>query len=153
MSWRSGIDVLSFGLTKNGGIAAEAVICFDRSIAEEFAYRRKRAGHLWSKHRFLAAQWVALLTDDLWLKNASHANTMAKRLAEGFAKIPGIQMPWPTEANEVFPVLPDLVKESFKDGCVGFYDWPALPNMARFVTHFDTDPSDVERTLDLAAMT
>ena len=68
--WRAGVDCLSFGLTKNGGIATEAVVMFDQGMAQQFAFRRKRAGHLWSKQRFLAAQWLALLKDDLWLLNA-----------------------------------------------------------------------------------
>ena len=149
LSWRSGVDVLSFGLTKNGGIAAEAVIFFNKELGDQFGYRRKRSGHLWSKHRFLAAQWLALLGDNLWRENAKHANSMARKLAEGLMKIPNVQLPFETQANEVFPVLPHEVRKAFSEAGVGFYDWPNLPQMVRFVTHFQTDPSDVEQVLNL----
>ena len=106
LSWRAGVDGLSFGLTKNGGIATEAVVVFDPALKQQLAYRRKRAGHLWSKQRFIAAQWLALLSDELWRQNARHANAMAHRLAQGLASHSTIDMPWPVEANEVFPVIP-----------------------------------------------
>ena len=151
LTWRAGVDCLSFGLTKNGGIATEAVVMFDRALAEQFAYRRKRAGHLWSKQRFLAAQWLALLTDDLWLANAEHANTMAGQLAGGFADRADIKLPWPVEANELFPVIPAALRQSLREAGLEFYDWPAQPDMARFVTHFATEPQDVARALEVIA--
>ena len=102
LTWRAGVDALTFGATKNGAIAAEAVVFFNDRFSEDFAYRRKRAGHLWSKHRFLAAQFDAFLAGDLWLDNARHANALAARLASGLSQLPGVTLPWPTEANEVF---------------------------------------------------
>ena len=153
LTWRSGIDCLSFGLTKNGGIAAEAVVMFDQAMAEQFAFRRKRAGHLWSKQRFLAAQWLALLKDDLWLSNARHANAMAQRLATGFTTHPSIELPWPVDANELFPVIPDHIRVRFREAGLEFYDWPAQSDMTRFVTHFATDPKEIELALEIIAST
>ena len=150
LSWRSGVDVLSFGLTKNGGMAAEAVVLFDGAQAEEFAYRRKRAGQLWSKHRFLAAQWLALLANDTWLANARHANAMAQKLAEGLASIQGVTLPWPVQANELFPILPPPLRQRLIDAGVSFYDWPGIDGMVRLVTHFATDPAEVDRLLTIA---
>ena len=88
LTWRSGVDVLSFGASKNGAMAAEAVVFFDKSLAAEMPYRRKRGGHLFSKMRFLAAQFDAYLKDELWLRHARHANAEARRLSEGLAKLP-----------------------------------------------------------------
>lgn len=153
LTWRAGVDCLSFGLTKNGGIAMEAVVMFNRALAEQFAYRRKRAGHLWSKQRFLAAQWLALLTDDLWLLNARHANAMAQRLAAGFAAHPNIELPWPCDANELFPVIPSHIRLRLREAGLEFYDWPSQPDMTRFVTHFATDPEGVERALKIIVST
>ena len=153
LTWRSGIDCLSFGLTKNGGIAAEAVVMFDQAMAEQFAFRRKRAGHLWSKQRFLAAQWLALLKDDLWLSNARHANAMAQRLATGFKAHSGIELPWPIDANELFPVIPSHIRLRLREAGLEFYDWPSQPDMTRFVTHFATDPKEIELALEIIAST
>src|SRR5690348_4964185 len=88
LTWRAGVGALSFGATKNGAMAAEAVVFFDPKQAQEFAFRRKRGGHLFSKMRFLSAQLEAYLAGDLWLRNAGHANRMAARLAEGLATLP-----------------------------------------------------------------
>ena len=151
LTWRAGVDCLSFGLTKDGGIAAEAVVIFNCAMAEQFAYRRKRAGHLWSKQRFLAAQWLALLEDDLWLTNASHANDMAQRLAVGFSAHPDIDLPWPVDANELFPVIPGVIRETLREAGLEFYDWPAQADMTRFVTHYETDSKDIARALEIIA--
>ena len=106
MTWKAGIDILSFGATKNGCMAAEAILVFDRERAAHLAERRMRGGHLLSKSRFLAAQLEAYLADDHWLANARHANAVAARLADGLRTLPGVRLPWPTEANAVFPILP-----------------------------------------------
>ena len=151
LSWRAGVDGLSFGLTKNGGMATEAVVVFDPTLAEQLAYRRKRAGHLWSKQRFIAAQWLALLSDELWRQNARHANAMAHRLAQGLASQSTINMPWPVEANEVFPVIPESLRNALRQEGVAFYDWPVMPDMARFVTHFGTTPEKVDELIELIA--
>lgn len=151
LTWRSGIDCLSFGLTKDGGIAAEAVVIFDHALAEDFAYRRKRAGHLWSKHRFLAAQWLALLQDDLWLDNARHANAMAQRLAEAFGDHDRIELPWAVDANEIFPVIPEALRTRLRGAGLDFYDWPAQPDMTRFVTSFSTEAAAVDQAVAIIA--
>lgn len=102
MTWKAGIDVLSFGGTKNGLLGVEAVVFFDPAKAWEFELRRKRGGHLFSKHRYLSAQMEAYLTDDLWLRLASHANAMGQRLAAGIAAIPDAALTHPAQANMVF---------------------------------------------------
>lgn len=150
LTWRAGVDALTFGATKNGAIAAEAVVFFNDRFSDDFAYRRKRAGHLWSKHRFLAAQFDAFLTDDLWLANARHGNQMASRLAEGLDQIPGVSLPWPTEANEVFPILPPAVDQALEAAGFIYYPWPVLPGMRRFVTSFATPLDDIDRLLAVA---
>jgi threonine aldolase len=153
LTWRSGADCLSFGLTKDGGIAAEAVVIFDHALAEQFAYRRKRAGHLWSKHRFLAAQWLALLEDDLWLDNALHANAMAQRLAAAFDDHDRIELPWAVDANEIFPVIPEELRAHLRKAGLDFYDWPARPDMTRFVTSFNTEASVVDQAVAIIGRT
>jgi threonine aldolase len=113
-TWMAGVDVLSFGATKGGAMAAEAVIFFDSARSANMPERRKRGGLLLSKHRFLAAQMEAYLADGLWLKLARHANAMADRLATGLA---AAQRPpvWPVEANEVFVALPSQIDARIKD--------------------------------------
>jgi threonine aldolase len=151
VTWRAGVDCLSFGLTKNGGIATEAVVIFNSALAGDFAYRRKRTGHLWSKQRFLAAQWLALLENDLWLDNARHANAMARELAAGFAAHDAIRLPWPVDANELFPVIPEMLRRQLRESGLAFYDWPQEADMTRFVTNFGTDPAEVARALEVIA--
>jgi threonine aldolase len=108
-TWKAGVDILSFGATKNGALAAEAVVCFDRELAESLRYRRRRAGHLFSKMRFLSVQLEAFIAGDLWLRNARHANAMAQRVREGLARIPGVRFRGPTEINLVLAALPQPV--------------------------------------------
>lgn len=150
ITWRSGVDVLSFGATKNGALAAEAVVAFDPALAESLAYRRKRGGHLVSKMRFLAAQFDAYLADDLWLRNAGHANAMAQRLAAGLAGIDGVPIAFPVEANAVFAELPEAVATRLADQGFGFYRWGAEGRLARFVTSFATRPADVDALIAAA---
>jgi threonine aldolase len=142
ITWRAGVDVLSFGATKNGAAAAEAVVFFDRARSAEFGFRRKRGGHLFSKMRFLSAQLEAYLADDLWLRNARHANRMATRLAEGLGTVPGAQLRHPVEANEIFVELPDALIEHLLGKGFQFYRWDG--NCIRLVTAFDTAAGDVE---------
>jgi threonine aldolase len=151
LTWRAGVDALSFGATKNGALAAEAVVFFDREKAAGFAYRRKRGGHLFSKMRFLSAQLDAYLTDGLWLANARHANAMAARLSAGLAALPGARLSHPTEANEVFVELPEAAIAALDAAGFGFYRWggegsPAL----RLVTAFDTREADVDACIATA---
>ena len=145
LSWRLGVDVLSFGATKNGAMAAEAVLFFKPELAADFRYRRKRGGHLFSKMRFLAAQWDAYLDGDLWLDLARHANAMAARLAEGLSALPGAALSHPVEANEIFARLPAAVIEGLLAEGFAFYRWgPEENNEVRLVTAFNTDPADVD---------
>lgn len=145
MTWRAGVDILSFGATKNGALAAEAVVIFDRRLAEEFGFRRKRAGHLFSKMRFLSAQLDSYLTADLWLKHARHANAMARRMAEGLAGVPGVTLVHPVEANEVFADLPETAIRGLEADGFRFHRWLGEDKTRlRLVTAFNTRPADVE---------
>ncbi len=139
ITWRAGVDVLSFGATKNGAMAAEAAVFFNRDLADTFSYRRKRSGHLFSKMRFLSAQLEAYITDDLWLRNAAHANQMAAKLAEGLASLPGVKLCYPIEANEIFIQLPDQVIEGLLADGFQFYRWEGEASTTiRLVTAFNT---------------
>lgn len=147
MTWKAGVDVLSFGATKNGCLAAEAVVLFRPEKAEEMAFRRKRGGHLLSKMRLISAQLEAYLEDDLWLANARHANAMAARLAEGLAA-EGCQPIHPVQANELFVRIPKARAERLQAAGFKFYDWEALGKDAwRLVTAYDTRAEDVEAFL------
>jgi len=151
LTWRAGVGALSFGATKNGAMAAEAVVFFDPKQAQELAFRRKRGGHLFSKMRFLSAQLDAYLADDLWLRNAGHANRMAKRLAEGLAAVPGARLRHPVEANEVFVELPDPVIRGLLADGFQFYRWDNEASVViRLVTAFDTASETVEAFLAAA---
>lgn len=148
ITWRAGVDVMSFGATKNGAMAAEAVLFLKPELARDFRFRRKRGGHLFSKMRFLSAQLRAYVRDDLWLENARHANACARRLADGLAALPGAELEHPVEANEVFVRLPEAVIDGLAADGVGFLRWggPTAATL-RLVTAFDTDPADVDRLI------
>ncbi|MGB0682036.1 MAG: threonine aldolase family protein [Magnetovibrionaceae bacterium] len=124
ITWKAGIDVLSFGATKNGCMAAEAVVLFDTSLFDEVAYRRKRAGHLPPKMRFIAAQMEAYLEGGLWLANARRANRAAKRLALGLDGLDGVEIAQPVQANGVFASLPPPIAEAVRAAGYDFYPWP-----------------------------
>ena len=148
-SWRAGVDVMSFGLTKNGAMAAEAVIFFTPELAQDFAYRRKRAGHLFSKMRFASAQFEALLFDGLWLRLAGHANAMAQRLARAVTKTPGVSLLHPVQANEVFVLMPEETIARLEVTGFRFYRWEAQEGPCiRLVTAFDTEADAVDRFID-----
>ena len=123
-TWRAGVDALSFGATKGGALAAEAVLFFDPARGADMQSRRKRGGHLLSKHRFLAAQMEAYLAGDLWLRLARHANAMADRLAGQLAAA-GFVPVWPVEANEVFVPLPARIDQRLKAAGALYYPWSA----------------------------
>ena len=142
LTWRAGVDVLSLGATKNGALGAEAVVFFRPELAADFEFRRKRAGHLFSKMRFLSAQLDAYLTDGLWLRLAAHANMMARRLGDGLAALPGVKLQEPVEANEVFASLPDRMVDGLTAKGFGFARWDA--ETVRFVTAFNTEPAAVD---------
>ena len=147
MTWKAGVHALSFGATKNGVLAAEAIVLFDRSLASEMGYRRKRAGHLFSKMRFLSAQIDAYLNDDLWLRNARQANDAAQRLTRGLAALSGVEVLGETEANIVFCRLPAAVIESLLQAGFRFYHDRWAPGVVRFVTAFSTTAADVDNLL------
>lgn len=165
MSWKCGVDVLSLGLTKTGALACEAIVVFDPARhaerLRELAFRRKRAGHTLSKGRLLGAQAFALLEDGHWLDLARHANAMAARLAAGLAAIPGVRLPWPAEANEVFPILPARVDAALRSAGFVYYPWASesLPpgtgpekdeRFVRLVASFATRVEAVDRLLATA---
>jgi threonine aldolase len=153
-SWRAGVDLLSFGATKNGALAAEAIVVFDPALAATIGYRRKRAGHLFSKMRFLSAQLDAYLADDLWLRNARHANLLATRMAAGLAALDnrGIALVHPVEANELFVRLPEPVRRSLTEDGFLFHGWGAPSDgVVRLVTSWSTDAADVDRLVARAA--
>jgi len=151
MTWQSGVDVLSFGATKGGAMAAEAVIVFDPARAAFMGERRKRAGHLLSKHRFLAAQMAAYLADDCWLALARHANAMADLLAQGLTSA-GLEPVWPVEANLIFVALPRALDSKLKAAGASYYLRPsqnlglgADRVLVRLVTSFATEESEIVR--------
>jgi threonine aldolase len=148
LTWRAGVDVLSFGATKNGALAAEAVIFFDPAKARDFAYRRKRGGHLLSKMRFIAAQLEAYLEDGLWLANARHANRMAARLGAGLARLGGARLRHPVAANAVFVDLPDRVIRALGEDGFRFYRWGGPQALSiRLVASFATTADEVDAFL------
>ncbi|MGE9270124.1 MAG: threonine aldolase family protein [Verrucomicrobiales bacterium] len=154
MTWKRGIDFLSFGATKNGCWCAEALVFFNPSMAKNLPYIRKRGAQLFSKTRFIAAQFEAYFKNDLWLELAANANRQATRLHEMLSQCPDIRPAWPTEANEVFAIMPKTRASQWKEGGVGFYEWP-VPNdirndvgedetLVRLVGNFRTSDEEVE---------
>ncbi|WP_209424815.1 beta-eliminating lyase-related protein [Pararhodobacter sp. SW119] len=158
MTWRAGVDVVSFGGTKNGLMGVEAVVIFDPVKAWEFELRRKRGGHLFSKHRFLSAQMEGWLDGDLWLDLARHANAMAERLEAGLARIPGARLLHPRGGNMVFAEWPRAGHRAAQDAGARYYFWPFdqslegpgdAPVSARLVASWSTTEGHVDRFLDL----
>jgi threonine aldolase len=161
MTWENGVDILTFGATKNGCLAAEAIVVFDPEVAESMAWRRKRGGHLLSKGRLLAAQFEGYFGDDHWLANARHANALAARLSAGLSAIPGVRLAWPTEANEVFPIIPRALDARLKSAGAVYHPWSELSlpegervrpdeTLVRLVTAFATTKAQVDAFLAAA---
>lgn len=144
MTWKAGVDVLSFGATKNGVFAAEAIILFDNSLAKELAFRRKRGGHLLSKMRLLSAQMDAYLQNDLWLNNAKHANAMADRLVQGLAEVEGVELLDNTQANIIFCRLPQTMIDNLIQEGFHFYANRWGPGVVRLVTSFASKEREVD---------
>jgi threonine aldolase len=158
MTWKAGVDILSFGATKNGCIAAEALVFFNPDMARDMPFLRKRAGHLFSKARFIAAQFDAYLSDGLWLDLARHANAMAERLRAGFAQSPRAREAWATGGNQVFPVLKRADATRLREAGAVFHDWPQPlgggvvelgddETIVRLVTAFSTKADEVDAFL------
>jgi threonine aldolase len=148
LTWRAGVDVLSFGATKNGALAAELLVVFRRDLTAAIAPRWQRSGHRLSKTRFLSAQLEAYLHNDLWLRNARHANACARRIAEGVTGIDGVEIVRPVDANVVFLRLPPRIARALETAGILFYDWPLFgPDVYRFVSGFGTTEEDITRLL------
>jgi len=155
LTWKSGVDVLSFGASKNGAMGVEAIVLFDRKHAEALPSLRKRAGQLFSKGRYLAAQMDAYLEGGLWRRNAEHANAMARRLSEGLKAVPGVEISYPVEGNEVFCVLPAAVDGRLREAGAVYHPWDApgdsVPgDKVRMVASFVTRAEDVDAFLKVA---
>ncbi|MCX8996834.1 low specificity L-threonine aldolase [Rhizobiaceae bacterium BDR2-2] len=161
MTWKRGVDILSFGGTKNGCWCAEAVIFFNRELAADMPYLRKRSAQLFSKTRFISAQFDAYLEDGLWLTMAKNANDMAERLSAGLEALNSARLAWPSQANEVFAVLPGEKAAAAEAAGARFYRWDAPRDMPglledgevliRLVTSFATTREDVEAFLSICS--
>jgi threonine aldolase len=152
ITWRAGIDVLCFGGTKNGLPVGEAVVFFRKDLAEDFQYRVKQAGQLASKMRYVSAPWLGLLDNDVWLKNARHANAMAKRLHDKIRQLPGIKIMFPVEANAVFAEVPAVVQKGLRDKGWRFYTFIGAGG-CRLMCAWDTSPDTVDRfAADMTAL-
>ena len=153
LTWRAGVDALSFGATKNGAMAAEAIVLFDPAHAADLAFRHKRAGQLLSKMRFVSAQLSAYIADDLWLRLAERANRQANRLAAGLEAVPGAALAAPVQANEIFVTLPARVIDGLAGAGILFYRWPETDpatTTIRLVTRHDTADGDVDALIGTA---
>jgi threonine aldolase len=159
ITWRAGVDMLSFGGTKNGCLAAEAIVVFSPDKLDDVRARRQRAGHTFSKSRYIAAQFEGYLADGKWLERAGHANAMADRLRDGIVSRGG-RLGWQSAANEVFAVLSKSTIQRLQSAGASFYDWPAesaLPqdrpapdeDLVRLVTSWATSADEVDRFLGL----
>jgi len=144
VTWRAGVDLLSFGASKNGALNAEAIVVFDETLMAKLPYLRKRAGHLTSKMRFLAAQMLAYLDEDLWLANARAANAMARRLAEGLSTVRGAELTAPALTNILFMRLSDELSAGLQQRGYDFYRDRWGPGVVRLVTSFRTTPAMVD---------
>ena len=159
LSWKVGVDILSFGATKNGCWCAEALIFMNPKMAQDLPFIRKRAAQLFSKTRFIACQFDAYLNDNLWLELAEHANRMGQRLQNGIMNSPHAHLAWQAEANEIFCVMTKSQAEDLRQQGAVFYDWnpPHAKQdlvgenevLVRLVTSFATEPAQVDRFLEL----
>jgi len=152
-TWRAGVDILSLGMTKNGALGAEAVVFFARDDARDFEYRRKKAGHLLSKMRFLSAQIVCALEEDRWLGWAARANALARTLAQELRSVAGIEIAHPVEANIVFANFSRETAARLRGAGANFLEWaPAVQGrlLVRLVTSFATPEADIERLIAAA---
>jgi len=151
MTWKAGIDVVTFGLTKTGAIGCEIIILFGdmRGRFDALKARAKRSGHMPPKMRYLAAQARAMLADNLWLDLAGRANQSAKQLADLLCAHDGVQLAYPTEGNEVFAVLPPAIEQKIREAEVKCYPWPG--GSYRFVCNWATPQNDLDAMRDLLA--
>ncbi len=150
MTWKAGVDILSFGATKNGAMTAEAIVVFKKSLAKDLGYLRKRGGHLHSKMRLLASQMIAYLTDELWRINAEHANAMMALLQDGLKDIPGVKINTPAQANMLFCTMPTPMIEHLLAEGYAFYTGRWAEGVVRLVTSFRTPKEGVEAFVESA---
>ena len=151
MTWKSGIDVLTLGGTKNGCLAAEAVVFFKQELVGNFPFLHKRSGQLLSKMRFISSQLEAYLSDDVWLRNARHANAMAKNLSEGLASFSNIKLTYPTQSNEVFVNLPREVIDYLNNAGYDINEDELDGKTVRFVTAWNSELKDINALLETLA--
>jgi threonine aldolase len=142
LSWRSGVDILSFGATKNGGALCDAIVVFTPELADGLAVQLRRAGQVWSKMRFASAQLMAYVEDGLWLRLAQASNAAAVRIAAGIGDVAGVRLIAPVEANELFLEVPSAVMDALEQG--GFQFYRRSPTLARFVCRFDVTQSEAD---------
>jgi len=151
MTWKSGIDVLSFGATKNGCLAAEAIVFFKPELVGNFPFLQKRSGQLISKMRFISAQLEAYLSNDLWLRNARHANSMASLLSKGLNAFSDIKLVYPTQSNEVFVNIPNSIVKHLNDEGYNVNHDELDGKAARFVAAWNTESTDIDKLLKAVA--
>ena len=149
MTWKSGVDVLTLGGTKNGCLAAEAIIFFKPDMVGNFPYLHKRSGQLLSKMRFISSQLEAYVTDDLWIRNAQHANSMARILSEGLNAFSNIELAYPTQSNEVFVNLPRELIDYLNNAGYDINEEELDGKAGRFVTAWNSELKDVDRLLEV----
>jgi threonine aldolase len=144
-TWRSGIDIMSFGATKNGGALCDAIVVFAPDLADGLAVQLRRAGQVWSKMRFASAQLIAYVENGLWLEMASASNKVAARIASGLREMPAARFLAPVEANEIFLQLPSTAMDALEAD--GFQFYRRSSNLARFVCRFDTTEAEADGLL------
>lgn len=140
----TGIDAMTFGLTKNGAMYGEAVVFINRDLSTNASFVRKQAGQLASKGRYIAAQVIALLDGDLWLENARHANAMARRLEDGIRSIEAVELSLPVQANGLFPRMRRELITALQEWSL-FFDWDETDDVVRWMASYETTPEDVDR--------
>ena len=145
ISWKSGIDILSLGTTKNGTISCETIIIFNKKIQEDFERRQKRAGHLWSKNRYISGQIVKWIENDRWIKAAQRANNQALAIKNILNKNKNIIIKYPVNINMVFAKIPTKLQTILKTNNVNFNPWYGENNLTRFVTSWDTDDNEIKK--------
>ncbi|MEZ0172143.1 low specificity L-threonine aldolase [Microvirga sp. TS319] len=161
MTWKQGVDILSFGGTKNGCLMAEAIVVFKPELAEALDYRAKRAGQIVSKGRLISAQFEGYFADDHWYANARYANRLARLLSDGLSELPGVRLAWATQANEVFPIIPASMDKALKEAGILYHPWTELSlpagetigpdeTLIRLVLSFASQEQDVRKLLEIA---
>lgn len=144
-TWRAGVDILSFGVTKNGGLLGDAIVVFDPQAAQQIRFHLRRAGLVWSKMRFASAQILAYVEDDLWLRLAAGANEAAARIAAGLSSIPGVTLLAPVQANELFIEMAPAALDALERAGILYYR--RAPRLGRFVCRWDTSGAEVDALL------